>query len=415
MNKPPQPLTGPPPSAPPHPPAPSPGLSQPGFNPQQPSVVFATPPPMNPAQQPPRQSYYQSPRPSLPSNAGRVQTSGSAPRQIPPPHGTHPAHVYQPGSHSQVMMIPQQPIPFANTQGSGYFIPGPYRSPYVNPQQYQVTGSPSPFYPGTSPGDYAGAYYSAQPQFTPPVQPAPVLMSPAPQPAPVLMNPAPQPAPVLMNPAPQQPQALSQQQQQQQAQAKRERKQIRIRDPNQGGRDITEEIMSGGRSAACTPTPPQSAMSVPEGVAGSHANGENTPPAAVAPRTESKGKSPPPRQMPLPQEVPIPPGEDQQPVAPPTPPPTSPISDTVDAPPPAVKKEALPPAMKKEALPPAMKKEALVPLESPIVQPEELQYNGLTAGGSAHISPIAEPDTQREAPMPTAEAPAHTHTHTPTP
>uniref|UniRef100_A0A3Q0SWM9 Eukaryotic translation initiation factor 4 gamma 1 n=1 Tax=Amphilophus citrinellus TaxID=61819 RepID=A0A3Q0SWM9_AMPCI len=37
---------------------------------------------------------------------------------------------------------------------------------------------------------------------------------------------------------------------------KRERKQIRIRDPNQGGRDITEEIMSGGRSGS-TPTPPQ--------------------------------------------------------------------------------------------------------------------------------------------------------------
>lgn len=32
--------------------------------------------------------------------------------------------------------------------------------------------------------------------------------------------------------------------------------QIRIRDPNQGGRDITEEIMSGGRSAS-TPPPPQ--------------------------------------------------------------------------------------------------------------------------------------------------------------
>uniref|UniRef100_A0A8B9RE72 Eukaryotic translation initiation factor 4 gamma 1 n=1 Tax=Astyanax mexicanus TaxID=7994 RepID=A0A8B9RE72_ASTMX len=33
---------------------------------------------------------------------------------------------------------------------------------------------------------------------------------------------------------------------------------IRIRDPNRGGRDITEEIMSGGRSAT-TPTPPQRA------------------------------------------------------------------------------------------------------------------------------------------------------------
>lgn len=32
--------------------------------------------------------------------------------------------------------------------------------------------------------------------------------------------------------------------------------QIRIRDPNQGGKDITEEIMSGARTAS-TPTPPQ--------------------------------------------------------------------------------------------------------------------------------------------------------------
>lgn len=32
--------------------------------------------------------------------------------------------------------------------------------------------------------------------------------------------------------------------------------QIRIRDPNQGGKDITEEIMSGARTSS-TPTPPQ--------------------------------------------------------------------------------------------------------------------------------------------------------------
>uniref|UniRef100_A0A667YPJ2 Eukaryotic translation initiation factor 4 gamma, 1a n=1 Tax=Myripristis murdjan TaxID=586833 RepID=A0A667YPJ2_9TELE len=61
----------------------------------------------------------------------------------------------------------------------------------------------------------AGAYYPAQPQYSPSVQPAPVMINPA--------------------------------QQQQQ---------ITIRDPNQGGRDITEEIMSGGRSTS-TPTPPQ--------------------------------------------------------------------------------------------------------------------------------------------------------------
>uniref|UniRef100_A0A3Q0SFM9 Eukaryotic translation initiation factor 4 gamma, 1a n=1 Tax=Amphilophus citrinellus TaxID=61819 RepID=A0A3Q0SFM9_AMPCI len=49
-------------------------------------------------------------------------------------------------------------------------------------------------------------------------------------------------------PPPQQPPAQSQ------GPPKRERKPIRIRDPNQGGRDITEEIMSGGRSST-TPTP----------------------------------------------------------------------------------------------------------------------------------------------------------------
>ncbi|XP_063061061.1 eukaryotic translation initiation factor 4 gamma 1-like isoform X2 [Engraulis encrasicolus] len=390
MNKAPQPLTGPPPTAPPHPTAPSPGLSQPGFPPQQPSVVFATPPPMNPGQQPPRQPYYQGGRPSLPSGAGRVQTPSSAPRQVPPHHGTHPAHVYQPNP-SQVMMIPQQPFPIANSPSpAAYFIPGPgqYRTPYSvpAPQQYQVAGSPG-FYPGTSPGDYAGAYYPAQPQFPPPVQQAPVLM----------------------NPAPQQPQAPPTQQPQ--APPKRERKQIRIRDPNQGGRDITEEIMSGtGFRSASTPTPPQTS---PEGGA---ANGENAPPAAVAPRTESKAKSPPPRPVLQSQEVPIPPGEDLMPEAPPTPPPTSPISDTVDAPPPPValaktKPQDMPataPLAKGKPEDAVASKEAVsiaAPLESPIVQPEELTlYNG-AAPSAAHVSPLAEPDTQAEAPTPAAPAP----------
>uniref|UniRef100_A0A3Q3XLK8 Uncharacterized protein n=1 Tax=Mola mola TaxID=94237 RepID=A0A3Q3XLK8_MOLML len=61
----------------------------------------------------------------------------------------------------------------------------------------------------------------------------------------------------MINPAQQQQQAPPPQQQAAQSQGppKRERKPIRIRDPNQGGRDITEEIMSGGRSTT-TPTPP---------------------------------------------------------------------------------------------------------------------------------------------------------------
>uniref|UniRef100_A0A8C5DK82 Uncharacterized protein n=1 Tax=Gouania willdenowi TaxID=441366 RepID=A0A8C5DK82_GOUWI len=57
----------------------------------------------------------------------------------------------------------------------------------------------------------------------------------------------------MINPAQQQPQAPPPQQPPTQPQGppKRERKRITIRDPNQGGRDITEEIMSGRWS---TPT-----------------------------------------------------------------------------------------------------------------------------------------------------------------
>ncbi|XP_058654379.1 E3 ubiquitin/ISG15 ligase TRIM25-like isoform X1 [Onychostoma macrolepis] len=78
----------------------------------------------------------------------------------------------------------------------------------------------------------SGAYYYTQPQFTPPFAPAPIIMNPALQ-----QQQAPPP-------------------QIQQAPPRRERKSIRIFDPNQGGRDITEEIMARGRSGS-TPTPPQ--------------------------------------------------------------------------------------------------------------------------------------------------------------
>uniref|UniRef100_A0A4W6C2C5 Eukaryotic translation initiation factor 4 gamma 1 n=1 Tax=Lates calcarifer TaxID=8187 RepID=A0A4W6C2C5_LATCA len=173
---------------------------------------------------------------------------GSGPRGVPPssaPRPVTPTHVYQPGS--QMMMIPGQQLPFPSSpQGPAYFIQGQYRSAtYVaTPQQYPVpTGTPG-FYPGTSPAEYGtyGAYYPAQPQFTPSVQAAPVIMNPAPQ---------------QQQPPPQPPQHIP---------TKRERKQIRIRDPNQGGRDITEEIMSGGRSGS-TPTPPQVSYStiIPQG------------------------------------------------------------------------------------------------------------------------------------------------------
>uniref|UniRef100_A0A4W5QHZ6 Eukaryotic translation initiation factor 4 gamma, 1a n=1 Tax=Hucho hucho TaxID=62062 RepID=A0A4W5QHZ6_9TELE len=237
MNKPPQPITGP--TSVPHP-SPSPGLTQAAYAPgQPPSLVFASPPPqqMNSSPQPrqfaagPRalhqQPYYTN-RATMPTSAPRVQTS-SGPRPV------GPTHVYQPSS--QMMMIPGQQLSFAGSP-QGYFIPpGQYRAPYMPPSpQYPVTSGTAGFYPGTSPAEYPayGAYYPAQPQYshTPPVQTAPVMISPAQSQQQAL---PPQPPP-SQPPAP-----------------KRERIAIRIRDPNQGGRDITEEIMSGGRA---TSTPP---------------------------------------------------------------------------------------------------------------------------------------------------------------
>uniref|UniRef100_A0A8C1G7D3 Eukaryotic translation initiation factor 4 gamma 1-like n=1 Tax=Cyprinus carpio TaxID=7962 RepID=A0A8C1G7D3_CYPCA len=144
---------------------------------------------------------------------------GSAPRVQPSstPRSVAPTHVYQPTS--QVMMIPQQQLQFANTQGHAIFLHGQYRTPYMPPTQQYSAG----FYPASSPaeyGTYAAAYYPATQQYPTSVSTTPVIMN----------SPQQQPAP-----PPQQ---------------------IRIRDPNQGGRDITEEIMSGGRTTS-TPTPPQ--------------------------------------------------------------------------------------------------------------------------------------------------------------
>uniref|UniRef100_A0A8C8JU75 Eukaryotic translation initiation factor 4 gamma 1 n=1 Tax=Oncorhynchus tshawytscha TaxID=74940 RepID=A0A8C8JU75_ONCTS len=232
-------------------------------------------------------------RPSLHSNAPRVPPS-STPRPVAP------THVYQPGQ--QMMMIPSQRIPFPNQQGPAYFIPGQYRSTYVaTPQQYPVPPGTPGFYPGTSPaeyGTYAGAYYPAQQQYTPSL--------PA--------------APGIMNPPPQQQQLPPQQQ----IQPKRERKQIIIRDPNQGGRDITEEIMSGGTRSGTTPTPPQVTLSkTPELVKTAPA-----PTEVKLPDTDSKSPS-------LPQDLPTPPRVTTtlHTTAPGTPPPpTSPIADMMDAP-----------------------------------------------------------------------------------
>ncbi|NWI21574.1 IF4G1 factor, partial [Crypturellus soui] len=232
MNKAPQPTGGAPTA--PHP-APSPGLPQSTFPPAQTAPVVFNPAPTSQMNTPsqPRQHFYQN-RAQPPTSASRVQSNTTA-RPGPP------AHVYP--AASQVMMIPSQ-ISYTPSQGA-YYIPGQGRSTYVVPtQQYPVQPGAPGFYPGASPtefGTYAGAYYPAQgvQQFPAGVPAAQVMMSQQP-------------------PIP----------------PKRERKTIRIRDPNQGGKDITEEIMSGARTSS-TPTPPQAGSGLEP-----QANGE-TPHVAV--------------------------------------------------------------------------------------------------------------------------------------
>uniref|UniRef100_A0A671LNR8 Eukaryotic translation initiation factor 4 gamma 1-like n=1 Tax=Sinocyclocheilus anshuiensis TaxID=1608454 RepID=A0A671LNR8_9TELE len=347
MNKPPQPITGPP--AVPHP-AQSPGLTQAAYPPgQPPSVVFPGPSPqMNTAPQP--RQFVPGPRAlhQQPYYPNRPNMQGSAPR-VPPsstPRSVAPTHVYQPTS--QVMMIPQQQLPFANTQGHTIFLHGQYRPTYMPPTQQYSAG----FYPGSSPaecGTYAAAYYPATQQYPTPVSATPVMMNPAPQ----------QPAPPPQQAPPQQSGQVK----------PRERKQIRIRDPNQGGRDITEEIMSGGRTTS-TPTPPQTAG--PEVAGPVQTNGESVPAVAAVIRADDQAKSmappaavstPPPsktpEQAPLApsatdsepvsevrpaspvSKIPIPPGEDSaiSPALPPSSPPTNnpqlskpQTGDSVDAP-----------------------------------------------------------------------------------
>uniref|UniRef100_A0A672ZR59 Eukaryotic translation initiation factor 4 gamma 1 n=1 Tax=Sphaeramia orbicularis TaxID=375764 RepID=A0A672ZR59_9TELE len=282
MNKAPQPITGPPST--PHP-APSPGLSQPSFPPgQPPSVVFATPPPpqMNPTPQPRQVGQLA----SLPPSSG--------PRGVPPssaPRPVTPTHVYQPGPGSQMMMISGQQLPFPSSPQGPYFIPG---------QMCWFTFSSLAL-------STAGAYYPAQAQFTPSVQAAPVIMNPAPQ---------------QQQPPPQPPQHIP---------TKRERKQIRIRDPNQGGRDITEEIMSGGRSGS-TPTPPQ--------VSHYYDRGKPTPPPTSktpelakgdplpteAPSSDTNTKLPAPSVLSEAEDTPL----DTNSTFAPSPP----VADVMDAPPP---------------------------------------------------------------------------------
>uniref|UniRef100_A0AAR2JE60 Eukaryotic translation initiation factor 4 gamma, 3a n=1 Tax=Pygocentrus nattereri TaxID=42514 RepID=A0AAR2JE60_PYGNA len=173
----------------------------------------------------------QAARPTIPSNSPSIRPASQAPA----------ATVYPP---SQPIMMSMTPMPFPSPQTAQYYIPQYRHSapPYVGPpQQYSVQpAGPSTFYPGPTPGDFPPAYAG------PPYYPGQTMYTPSPS---------------IIVPTPQQPPP-----------AKREKKTIRIRDPNQGGKDITEEIMSGvggsrnptppaGRPSS-TPTPPQVRFSV---------------------------------------------------------------------------------------------------------------------------------------------------------
>uniref|UniRef100_A0A672LIJ7 Eukaryotic translation initiation factor 4 gamma 3-like n=1 Tax=Sinocyclocheilus grahami TaxID=75366 RepID=A0A672LIJ7_SINGR len=167
----------------------------------------------------------QTARSTIPSNNPPIRPTSQTPT----------AAVYPP---NQPIMMTMAPMPFHSPQTAQYYIPQYRHSApqYVGPpQQYPVqpTG-PSTFYAGPSPGDFPAPY-------GPPYYPGQSIYSPSPS---------------IIVPTPQQPPP-----------AKREKKTIRIRDPNQGGKDVTEEILSGVggsrnptppvRRPSSTPTPPR--------------------------------------------------------------------------------------------------------------------------------------------------------------
>ncbi|XP_049661649.1 eukaryotic translation initiation factor 4 gamma 3 isoform X12 [Accipiter gentilis] len=211
----------------------SPGLSQApypsGQNAAPTTLVYPQAPQTMNTQPQTRSPFFQ--RPQIQPPRATIQNSSPSIR----PGAQTPTAVYQTNQH--IMMVNHLPMPYPMPQGPQYCIPQYRHSgpPYVGPpQQYPVQPpGPGPFYPGPGPGEFPNAYgapfYPSQPVY----QSAPIIVPT---------------------------------QQQQPPPAKREKKTIRIRDPNQGGKDITEEIMSGGGSRnptppivrpTSTPTPPQ--------------------------------------------------------------------------------------------------------------------------------------------------------------
>ncbi|XP_039365457.1 eukaryotic translation initiation factor 4 gamma 3 isoform X10 [Mauremys reevesii] len=273
----------------PGPPAPSP-YSAHEINKGHPNLA-ATPP--GHASSPGLSQFFQ--RPQIQPSRAAIQNSSPSIR----PGAQTPTAVYQTNQH--IMMVNHLPMPYPMPQGPQYCIPQYRHSgpPYVGPpQQYPVQPpGPGPFYPGPGPGEFPNAYgtpfYPSQPVY----QSAPIIVP-----------------------------TQQQQQQQQPPPAKREKKTIRIRDPNQGGKDITEEIMSGGGSRnptppivrpTPTPTPPQQLSSqVPEHSPVVYGTVENTHLAASTsvtatsdPKQDEKPKPDPVLKSPSPVLRPEPSGE----------------------------------------------------------------------------------------------------------
>ncbi|KAJ7306517.1 hypothetical protein JRQ81_009874 [Phrynocephalus forsythii] len=237
-------------------------------------------------------------RPQIQAPRAAMQNSSSPSIR---PGAQTPTALYQANPH--VMMVNHLPMPYAMPQGPPQYCLPQYRHsspPYVGPpQQYPVQPpGPGPFYPGPGPGEFPNAYgapfYPSQP-----VYPSAPIIVPA-------------------------------QQQQPLPPAKREKKTIRIRDPNQGGKDITEEIMSGGGSRnptpptvrpTSTPTPPQQLPGqVPEPSPVAYGTVESSHPAAATttttastvtsdPKQEEKPKADPVLKSPSPALRPEPSGE----------------------------------------------------------------------------------------------------------
>ncbi|XP_053853706.1 eukaryotic translation initiation factor 4 gamma 3 isoform X3 [Vidua macroura] len=271
----------------------SPGLSQApypsGQNAAPTTLVYPQAPQTMSTQPQTRSPFFQ--RPQIQPPRATIQNSSPSIR----PGAQTPTAVYQTNQH--IMMVNHLPMPYPMPQGPQYCIPQYRHSgpPYVGPpQQYPVQPpGPGPFYPGPGPGEFPNAYgtpfYPSQPVY----QSAPIIVPT---------------------------------QQQQPPPAKREKKTIRIRDPNQGGKDITEEIMSGGGSRnptppivrpTSTPTPPQQVPSqVPEpvptalgAVESSHPSGSAPGTAAPASKQEEKPKPDPVLKPPSPVLRPEPAGE----------------------------------------------------------------------------------------------------------